>query len=340
MNNGSAKMIERIEQDVLPPWFASFYQQQSQAFFNGQMAHASLLVGPKGTAKSLYFQHLAKHMLCLSAKDNALTQACGQCKSCHLFDSMARQGSHPDCLLVRPEGKSSDIRIDQVRAIQQFCEQTSQVSPVKVIIINTVNDLNAFAANALLKLLEEPNAGCYFLLAAENMAKLLPTIKSRVQWTRCPEPSVEQLQQWLHGQGFSTLQIEQAMDLLGPKARLVQRFLHLEDDEQSALRSLVQQLSALKSARLTSLELAEQWLALPVEFFGPALYRLMQRLVEAKMLGADQYPESFATLISNMDTQLLLKIAQQLAEMLDKFEQSYNLNQEILLMNWLTLWVE
>lgn len=87
--------------------------------------------------------------------------------------------AHPDFRWIAPDG--SVIKIDQVRSLNEFAVQKSQIAPRKVAAILDAHLLNSNAANALLKTLEEPPPNTHLLLATPFWGKLLPTIRSRCQ---------------------------------------------------------------------------------------------------------------------------------------------------------------
>ena len=120
---------------------------------------------------------------------------------------------HPDILLLtygprtkedekkRDDGKpyelARSIRIGQIRAIQRRLTTRPTLSERRAVIIDPADDLEAPAANALLKSLEEPPVGTYFLLVSHSPAKLLPTIRSRCRTLRFPALGDEQLDRLL-----------------------------------------------------------------------------------------------------------------------------------------------
>lgn len=75
--------------------------------------------------------------------------------------------------------KSAFIRIDDVRSINEFMSKKSSDGGWRVVIIDSIDDMNTASANALLKILEEPPAKSILLLISHNIGQLLPTIKSR-----------------------------------------------------------------------------------------------------------------------------------------------------------------
>ena len=107
-------------------------------------------------------------------------QPCGECQSCQWL----KAGTHPNVYLVSPhidaKGKlSNHIKIEQVRALIPFVQQTSD--GVRIIVIQSAEKLNVAAANALLKTLEEPQSNTLILLVSDQALQLMPTIRSRVQ---------------------------------------------------------------------------------------------------------------------------------------------------------------
>lgn len=105
------------------------------------------------------------------------------------------KGDHPDVIVLEPlpataddekkrdEGKpyqtKRNITVDQVRAMQQRLTTRPTLGSRRAIVIDPADDLEKGAANALLKSLEEPPAGTYFLLVTHRPGRLLPTIRSR-----------------------------------------------------------------------------------------------------------------------------------------------------------------
>lgn len=127
------------------------------------------------------------------------------------------QDDHPDIIVLtygprddkgekaQAEGKPFDparsIRIKQIRAMQKRLITRPTLGTRRVIIIHPADDLEKAAANALLKSLEEPPAGTFFLLVTHRSARLLPTIRSRCRTLRFPALSDGQLAAMLEDDG-------------------------------------------------------------------------------------------------------------------------------------------
>ena len=122
-------------------------------------------------------------------------------------DLPVEQVAHPDFCWLRPEG--AVIKIESIRRLNQFAVQTPQISVRKVAGIVDAHLMNKNAANALLKILEEPPPNTHIILVTPYWGRLLPTIRSRCQryeLERDRESSVK----WLTEQGVAP----QAEDLL------------------------------------------------------------------------------------------------------------------------------
>ncbi|MFO6447339.1 DNA polymerase III subunit delta' [Erythrobacter sp. NE805] len=126
-------------------------------------------------------------------------------------------GDHPDIIILtygpkdekaekaQADGKpfelARSIRIKQIRAMQKRLVTRPTLGSRRAIIIDPADDMEKSAANALLKSLEEPPAGTFFLLVTHRPARLLPTIRSRCRTLRFPVLSDDQLARMLEEEG-------------------------------------------------------------------------------------------------------------------------------------------
>jgi DNA polymerase III delta' subunit len=133
-----------------------------------------MLSGARGIGKQLVAGMLARAVLCTNrAKSGA---ACGACKSCALFDS----GNHPD--FTRVEALDRDQwNIEAIRRMLYSLSLAPYLGAARVVIINDAEYLSEQAANALLKSLEEPRPGMYFIIVSANPSRLPQTLLSRCQ---------------------------------------------------------------------------------------------------------------------------------------------------------------
>jgi DNA polymerase-3 subunit delta' len=104
----------------------------------------------------------------------------------------AKQGSHPDLILVAPEGRTS-ITVDQARSVVASAVRSPLEADRKVFLLEEASMLNDQAANALLKTIEEPIASTTFVLVAESEHDLPATVASRcrtIVFGRVPEAEI------------------------------------------------------------------------------------------------------------------------------------------------------
>ncbi|UOP05077.1 DNA polymerase III subunit delta' [Conchiformibius kuhniae] len=163
---------------------------------------ALLFYGKRATGKRTFARAYARLLLCEQAHNG---HACGVCASCRLSE----HGSHPDFYLLEPDEGSDNgtgrklahIKIDAVRALLEPLNQSSMRGGRRVVLIDPAESLNPQAANALLKILEEPPPAVVFLLVSGQRGLLLPTVRSRCRPMPLPAPTPEQALAYLHAQG-------------------------------------------------------------------------------------------------------------------------------------------
>lgn len=130
----------------------------------GRLSHSILLAGEKGTGTGFAARCLAADYLWPHGGAGA---------------RLVMESRAEDCIEVRGEGASGDIRIDRIRQVRQQIFSTALQGPGRVVILYGAQSLNPSSANALLKVLEEPPEGVLFILTATSAAAVLPTIRSR-----------------------------------------------------------------------------------------------------------------------------------------------------------------
>jgi len=135
------------------------------------IAHAYLLVGPRHVGKGTLAINLAQALNC-----DGPELPCGQCHSCQRI----REGKHADVISIGLDS-GTEIGIDDIRGLQRSANLPPYEGKCKVFIIDEAEYLSTEAANALLKILEEPPPRVVWLLLAAEEERLLPTISSRCQ---------------------------------------------------------------------------------------------------------------------------------------------------------------
>ena len=157
------------------------------AYHSGQMAHAWVIGGPSGVGKATLAYRLARFVL---AHPDSSASAVQQAKSLAVPDDnpVARRianGAHPDLLVLRrtineKTGKLyQDIIVDEIRKTVPFFGSTAGEGGWRIAIVDSLEELNPFGENALLKILEEPPPRSLLLLVSNAPGRILPTIRSR-----------------------------------------------------------------------------------------------------------------------------------------------------------------
>jgi DNA polymerase III delta prime subunit len=100
---------------------------------------------------------------------------CGTCAPCELIQNQ----NHPDLHRIKPHENNQSIKIEQIRALTEICYQTPRLADKQMIWIEAADSMNINAANALLKILEEPSPRTHFILTVTNKNVLPKTILSR-----------------------------------------------------------------------------------------------------------------------------------------------------------------
>ncbi|HVG05624.1 MAG TPA: DNA polymerase III subunit delta' [Burkholderiaceae bacterium] len=201
------------------PWQGELWSQL--VGWRARLPHALLLHGARGVGKRHLMKAFAQLLLCESPIDAA---PCGGCVGCRLIAA----DNHPDLRWLTPaalmperddagEGEdapaertevrankakpSREILIDQVRKISEFLSVTSHRRGRRVVLLAPPEALNPPAANALLKMLEEPPPEVAFLAVSDQLDAVLPTILSRCVLLRAPIPTHAQALAWLRSHG-------------------------------------------------------------------------------------------------------------------------------------------
>jgi DNA polymerase-3 subunit delta' len=208
------------------PWQTPFAMHWLQR--QASLPHALLIHGLSGTGKREFALAMAQALLCERRTPGSADFACGECDACH----WSAVGNHPDLMHVRPaalaarEGVdvagdesaldeppgeesssakkklSEELRVDQIRALEPWYHRATHRGGLRIVVLYPAEAMNAIAANALLKALEEPSPETLFLLVTDAPDRLLATILSRCQRLTIPMPTVTQSLSWLTQQGI------------------------------------------------------------------------------------------------------------------------------------------
>lgn len=152
---------------------------------NRRVSHAFLFIGKDGVGKKRLALEFARALFCPEKE----ADACGICLSCK---KVVHQ-NHPDIRLIEID-EGDNIKIEQIRELQQEIAYKPYESDRKVFIIDQADQMTVQAANSLLKTLEEPPSYAIIILLAEGTDSLLPTVISRcqkIQLNKLPREEIE-----------------------------------------------------------------------------------------------------------------------------------------------------
>ena len=159
-------------------------EQFASAWASRKLHHAWLLAGPRGVGKAS-FAHAAARRVLADAAGPASSLPGVETSDDHPMVRLVEARSHPDMrqlerLVNEKTGNlARSISVDQVRSLADLFDLSPAMSDWRVVIIDSVDELEPAGANALLKMLEEPPPNSIFFLVSHAPGRLLPTIRSR-----------------------------------------------------------------------------------------------------------------------------------------------------------------
>jgi len=238
------------------PWQQATWQAMQQRIHAGRLPHALLLSGPAGLGKLDFARLLARSLLCEQTADGL---PCGTCRGCQLLDA----GSHPDFQAVQPEEEGKEITIGQIRDLLTWQTLTPQYGRARVVIIEPADRMNANAANALLKTLEEPGRDAVLLLVSARPAVLLPTIRSRCQRLLFAAQRGTEARAWLAERLGDAVRAELALAISGGAP--LRALALVETGGMERREQLFAAFEAMLNGTQEPVALAAQWLPLPIQ---------------------------------------------------------------------------
>lgn len=284
------------------PWQSGSWGELGR--YRAQLPHALLIRGRDGTGAEALGRAFAESLLCESPAEAGF--ACGRCPACNWL----AQGNHPDFRLLQPESlapepapdaedapaparrekKSDQIRIDQVRELQDFLAIGTHRAGLRVVLIHPAEAMNPNTQNALLKSLEEPPPGTVFVLVSSNVERLLPTVRSRCIAVDLPAPEPDAALAWLKAQG-----VAEAADLLAATGGAPLAAVELA--EVAKFRDGF--LAALRDPKSDALDLADAAQGVPPAHLVAWMQRWCYDLLLARLGAPGRYHPKYEKLIAD-----------------------------------------
>lgn len=269
----------------LYPWNRSIWDWLRTQFH--ESTHAWLLSGQRGVGRHQVALALAAELLSTDQRNQDLLKS----------------GSHPDLHVLMPEIRAQDdflslyarryfdkqstgkpktvITVDQVRELIQKMSTHAHSGGHKVVIITPAETMNLNAANALLKVLEEPPAATLFVLVSERSNLLPATVRSRTSQVKFPTPTTEQGANWLRKQLGERDDLELLLKLADGAPLIA---MHFAQSGSSDVRLQVNEgLEKLWRQDADPLALAAHWQKLGADQVLPWLLRVVCDLVRGAM---------------------------------------------------------
>jgi len=292
------------------PWAQGAWERILASF--EALHHGLLITGPPGIAKREFALALSQALLCA---DPAGGGACGRCRNCKLFNA----ATHPDFHVLITEREWRDgrlpltaqycnryqdisarekrakpgqvISVDQVRLLIERFHAHAHTAARKVALLMPADRMNINAANALLKLLEEPPAHSFLILVSAVPGYLPATVRSRCLQIKIPPPDLDTAHAWLRGQmpeapPEARAEAEKALSNSGP-VDVAQ--MHADGFLLHQGRML-RDTARLANGQVGALELADRWMSHDFPRVLDFLHRLSGDLIKYACGAGGQAP--------------------------------------------------
>jgi DNA polymerase-3 subunit delta' len=233
------------------------------AFNAGRLHHAWLIAGPQGVGKATLAWRIARFLIATPdddggmfappppatldiAEDHPVTRRLRALSESRLF--LLRRGANST-----GSGLSQFIRVEDVRDLVRFLSLSAADGGRRAVIVDAIDEMNTAAANALLKMLEEPPPRVTFLLVSHQPARLLPTIRSRCRTLPLPPLSPDDMARGLALAGIDAPDPAPLAELAGGSVGAAVRLVQRDGlDRYGALVALLATLPRLDRARMNA----------------------------------------------------------------------------------------
>jgi DNA polymerase-3 subunit delta' len=158
--------------------YECYFNSFISLFQKNKLPNAILLSGPEGSGKATFAYHFINYLLSHNEKNEYSVENFTINPDNKSYKNLFNN-THPNFSLLENDRFGEDIKIDNVRKTLKFLGKSTYTSDTKIILIDSIDRLNVYSSNALLKALEEANNKTFFFIINNNSYKILNTIKSR-----------------------------------------------------------------------------------------------------------------------------------------------------------------
>ena len=151
--------------------FVSLYKKQ-------KLPNKIILSGRRGIGKSTFAYHFINYIFSID-EDFKYNLENFQINELNNSFNKVKSNLHPNFFLIDMDEEKKSIEVEKIRKLITYSQKQSFDNKIRFVLINNIEFLNLNAANALLKILEEPNDNLFFILIHDDSKKILDTIKSR-----------------------------------------------------------------------------------------------------------------------------------------------------------------
>jgi len=158
--------------------FENLFHDFDKLFKKNKLPNTILLSGSKGVGKSTFVFHFSNYLF---SRKEGLSYALEDFKIIDKNKSynLVKNNLHTNFYFLESKNSNDKVKVDQVRGLLNFANKSSFSEDLKIILIDNAELLNKSSANALLKIIEEPNRNTFFFIIQNKSANFLNTIKSR-----------------------------------------------------------------------------------------------------------------------------------------------------------------
>ncbi|TAK77462.1 MAG: DNA polymerase III subunit delta' [Gammaproteobacteria bacterium] len=307
------------------PWQQKQWQQLLRLKQENCLPHALLLTGIAGTGKAIFADSFSRLLLCQNNN-------CNTCHHCRLIAGRA----HPNVLWIEPEKPGHAIKVDQIRYVNEFINQSGLQGDYRLVIIHPANAMNANAANALLKTLEEPSANAILMLISDQSQRLPATIISRCQRMLFPPPKQEEALAWLKQQPIdAAIDLELLLKLANGAPLAAMKLM--KDDLLSQRQALFQQGDPIKlAAKMQEMDLLQL-----IDFILSWVMDLLRLQVgdDGSRIINQDYKKQLMQAAQQTELSSSTKFIDYLQQLRGEINRGINLNKQLTIENILIKWI-